>query len=140
MKAEGKVKTESADDADDDDMAGANTIDEMEKTMIGARSGLRASKMKRPAVANSGKMKRPAATTSSITSTKKPAAATPSISKKPAARNNIGTWKNINSGVWHRVRDAVVKKCKNETKARTAATQACARAQIKSLNGTLKIG
>ena len=150
LKMDEKPNTDDASDTDEDKVASANTIDDVETKLVAARSGLRASKPK---------LKRPAASHEQVkpvkakpTSMHKPAAAMKKPMKKPVcatkntkigieakSKTNIGTWKNIHSKVWHRARDACFKNCGDAEKSRKAASEACARAKAKFLKGTLKI-
>lgn len=123
-------------DDDADGIACSNTIDDMEKNMIAARSGLRAKNMKRPAAAKSVLMKKPASSTSSKAVQKKPAT---KCKGKTAPMKVIGTWKVIHSRIYHRTRDAVYKKTGDHKKAKDAASAACTKAKAKFLANTLNL-
>lgn len=147
LNTNSKPDADNTSDTDEDKVASANTIDDVEGMLVAARSGLRASKpkMKRPAAAHEQVAKpikvKPFSMKKSADTTKKPACATKKtkidIDKKP--KTNIGTWKNIHSKIWHRARDDCFKKCGDDKKSRNAASEACARAKVKFLKGTLKI-
>lgn len=142
MKSDATSKGEpmGVDDTDSDDeadgVACSNTIDDMEKTMIAARSGLRAKIMKRPAAAKSVLKRKPASSTSSTAVQKKPAT---KGKTKTAPMKAIGTWKIVHSRIYHRTRDAVYKKTGDHEKAKDAASAACTKAKVKFLANTLKL-
>jgi hypothetical protein len=140
MKAEPTIEHDGTESDHDDKIAGPNTIDDLEKKFLAARSVSRASKpkgnpKKRPAAANAGKpaMKRPAAAAVKAASKavkKKPSGALKSIPGLKGA-----TWKCVHSKVYHTVRDATYKKTGDHEKAKAAASEACARAKVKFLKG-----
>jgi hypothetical protein len=87
-------------------------------------------------------MKRPAAAAAkavakATTGMKRPAAAKTAIPKATVAKS--ATWKNIHSKIYHVARDAAFKRTGNDAKAKAAASEACARAKVKFLKGTLKL-
>ena len=93
-------------------------IDEFEQNMLNA---LRSR--------NGGKNRASAAT-------KKPASAHASVSKKPAT--GAGTWKNVHSKIYAATRKAHYAKTGDDSAARAKASEACAKAKIKFMAGTLK--
>lgn len=142
-----KPDADEKSDTDEDKVASANTIDDVELNLVAARSGLRASKpkMKRPAAAHEQVAKpikaKPASMKKPAAAMKKPVCATKhtKIDIDEKKKPSIGTWKNIHSKIWHRARDAFFKKSGDAEKSRHAASEACARAKVKFLKGTLKI-
>ena len=143
LKREIPVKTEArsdhGSDSEPDNVASLNTIDDLESSMVAARSALRAMKK---ADKKAGTMKRPAAAKKAAAKpvSKKPAAAAAKVhsgpNKKPAAAKKAvciktATWKNIHSKIWH----AVYK----NTGSKESASQACARAKVNFLKGTLRV-
>lgn len=146
-------ENETEDEKSDSEEAGTNTIDELEKTMLSARGKARAVKkdkkkgseaiMKRPA----GVVKRPAGVLKRPAGVVKPQPVKkeePTTKKKPAAAAGKcvpknATWKNIHSKIYHKIRDAIYMETGDDAKAKNAASEACARAKVKFLKGTLKV-
>ena len=145
-----------ADGTEIDNKANANSIDDLENELVGAivarRKG-RAGVRKKPAGNGKGKgkdtgvLKRPAANGKGKgkNTQKKPASSMKAAAnkgkqvapKKVLVKNAI--WKNVHSKIYHRARDAEMRKHGNHELAKQRASQACARAKTKYLNGTLML-
>jgi hypothetical protein len=152
------MKEESS-DSESDEKVDPKTIDAIEKQMVNARGKSRAAKdkMKRPAAAGKNVSKKPASCAkaavmeSSMKAPKKAAvmkssmkAPKTSVSKKPASKTTAlglknATWKNVHSKIWHAVRTTTFQKTGDQDKSKQAASEACARAKVKFLKGTLKL-
>ena len=61
--------------------------------------------------------------------------------KRKAARGELrnATWKNVHSKIYHKVRVEVFSKTGNDSKAKKAASEACARAKKQFEAGTLEL-
>ena len=139
------IKEESS-DSESDEKVDPKTIDALEKKMVNARGKTRAAKtkMKRPAAAGKNVLKKPASCAKAAVMKSSMKAPKTSVSKKPASKTTAlglknATWKNVHSKIWHAVRTTTFQKTGDQDKSKQAASEACARAKVKFLKGTLKL-
>ena len=114
--------------------------------MVNARGKKRAAKdkMKRPAAAGKNVSKKPASCAKAAVMKSSMKAPKTSVSKRPASKTTAlglknATWKNVHSKIWHAVRTTTFQKTGDQDKSKQAASEACARAKVKFLKGTLKL-